>query len=88
MSYRRGWQLVASLNESFEELLISASPGGRGGGGATLTPLGREVIQAYRAFEDDVQQRAAVHFRHLARRIRSTAGKHAKAAPIVRMNTR
>jgi len=31
MSYRRGWQLVVSLNQSFEEPLITASTGGRAG---------------------------------------------------------
>ncbi len=87
MSYRRGWQLVVSLNQSFEEPLVTASTGGRGGGGATLTPLGREVIQAYRDFETHVQDEAAHHFMRLARRARKVPGR-AKTAPVMRMNTR
>jgi molybdate transport system regulatory protein len=88
MSYRRGWQLVVSLNQSFEEPLITASTGGRGGGGAALTPLGREVIQAYRDFETRVQDEAARHFMRLARRARKVLVSRARAAPVMRMNTR
>lgn len=88
MSYRRGWQLAASLNGSFEEALITASPGGRRGGGAILTPLGHEVVKAYRAFESDVQKRAARHFMPLARHARKKARHSTKAAPVVRLNAR
>jgi molybdate transport system regulatory protein len=84
MSYSRGWQLLDSLNESFREPLATASKGGRGGGGATLTPLGREVIRTYRAFETEVQDRAALHFSPLSRRVRAAA-ERSKAAPVIRM---
>ena len=55
MSYRRAWPLVDSLNASVGAPLIAARPGGAGGGGATLLPLGAEVVRLYRALE----QRAA-----------------------------
>ena len=51
MSYRRAWALVESLNASFCEPLVSARPGGAGGGGAQLLPLGAEVVSLYRALE-------------------------------------
>ncbi len=48
MSYKRAWQLAEALNASFSSPLISANKGGAAGGGATLTPLGISVLQAYR----------------------------------------
>ena len=51
ISYRYAWTLVDSLNASFAAPLIAARPGGAGGGGATLLPLGAEVVRLYRALE-------------------------------------
>ena len=48
MSYKRAWQLAEALNDSFASPLIAANKGGAAGGGATLTPLGISVLQAYR----------------------------------------
>jgi molybdate transport system regulatory protein len=87
MSYRRAWQLVASLNGSFRAPLTTASTGGRRGGGATLTPLGHEVVRTYRACETDLQHRVARHFRPLARQARKTSATP-KATPVVRMSAR
>lgn len=47
MSYKRAWQLVDALNRDFTAPLVNASRGGAGGGGATLTPLGSEILAAY-----------------------------------------
>ena len=41
MSYKRAWQLVDVLNRDFGSPVVATATGGRGGGGATLTPLGR-----------------------------------------------
>ena len=49
MSYRRAWLLLDGLNHSFSEPVSTASIGGQGGGGVTLTPFGLEVIRCYRA---------------------------------------
>ncbi len=51
MSYKRAWQLVDSLNREFAAPLVGANRGGAHGGGAALTPLGAEVLAAYRALE-------------------------------------
>jgi len=51
MSYRRAWELVAELNGMFAKPLVTAETGGRGGGGAALTPLGRAVVKRFRAME-------------------------------------
>jgi molybdate transport system regulatory protein len=51
MSYRRAWMLVENLNTLFSSPLVAARPGGAGGGGAELLPLGQEVVRRYRAME-------------------------------------
>ena len=48
MSYKRAWQLVDELNSLFDRPLVEASKGGSGGGGASLTPLGDDVLVRYR----------------------------------------
>jgi molybdate transport system regulatory protein len=54
MSYRRAWLLTDSLNKMFDEPVITAQTGGAGGGAATLTPFGVELIRVYRTMEKDV----------------------------------
>jgi molybdate transport system regulatory protein len=51
MSYRRAWLLVDAMNRTMRTPVVETARGGRGGGGARLTPLGREVIAAYRGLE-------------------------------------
>jgi molybdate transport system regulatory protein len=48
MSYKRAWQLVGELNNLFDAPLVAASTGGSGGGGASLTKRGRDVLARYR----------------------------------------
>ena len=51
MSYRRAWLLIDSMNAEFDTPVVSASVGGRGGGGAKVTSFGRGLIEAYRQLE-------------------------------------
>ena len=63
MSYRRAWLLVDEMNTMFKEPVVTTSKGGKGGGGAQLTELGKEVLERYRrmqkvtanAIDDDLQ---------------------------------
>jgi molybdate transport system regulatory protein len=87
MSYRRGWQLLASLNTSFREPVVVTATGGRGGGGARVTPFGKELISRYRAFEDDAQARAARAFKGIAAKARRGA-RSARGVPVVRLGGR
>jgi len=48
MSYKRAWQLIDELNGLFDAPLVAASTGGSGGGGASLTKRGRDVLARYR----------------------------------------
>jgi len=67
MSYRRAWLLIENLNQSFESPLIDASTGGLHGGGATLTCLGLEVIERYRAMEALAEKSLSTHVKALER---------------------
>ncbi len=62
MSYRRAWLLLEDLNTSFQQPVAQMSVGGRGGGGASLTPFGSELVSAYRSFEAHLHKRAQTAF--------------------------
>ena len=47
-SYRRAWMLVDAMNRRWPAPLVALATGGKRGGGAHLTELGRHVIAAYR----------------------------------------
>ncbi|MEF2551607.1 LysR family transcriptional regulator [Aurantimonas sp. A2-1-M11] len=51
MSYRRAWYLVADINDLFGRPLVEKHHGGKAGGGASLTELGRMVVDRYREAE-------------------------------------
>jgi molybdate transport system regulatory protein len=62
MSYRRGWLLLHSVNDAFNEPAVELSIGGRDGGGARLTDFGTQLIASYRAFESAVDALAVKSF--------------------------
>ncbi|MGY6547753.1 MAG: winged helix-turn-helix domain-containing protein [Roseinatronobacter sp.] len=59
MSYKRAWQLIATLNAMFREPLVDSTRGGPGGGGAALTAFGHQVLGLYRAFEAEAADAGA-----------------------------
>jgi molybdate transport system regulatory protein len=67
MSYKRAWVLVETLNQSFAAPLVDAVKGGPGGGGARLTALGLEVLDAYRLLEQECQADAGAQLGRLQR---------------------
>ena len=74
MSYKRAWLLLDSMNQAFTEPVVTAAPGGAGGGGATLTPFGAEVLERYRRIYERAAAMAADDVAALARRARPEAG--------------
>jgi molybdate transport system regulatory protein len=74
MSYKRAWLLLDSINQAFTEAVVTAAPGGSGGGGATLTPFGAEVLERYRRIHDRASKIAADDVTALGRRARPDAG--------------
>lgn len=59
MSYRRAWLLIEEVNASFRLPLVEKAPGGSGGGGAALTPIGRQVLTCLDEIDTVVGQAAA-----------------------------
>lgn len=67
MSYRRAWLLVDGLNRLFDETVVERRPGGKAGGGASLTPFGRALVDRFRRIETQAQAAAADDLRVLER---------------------
>jgi molybdate transport system regulatory protein len=61
MSYRRAWRLIEELNASFKEPLVNSKTGGKHGGGAGLTALGKTVVAHYTAIEAKSHKAATRH---------------------------
>lgn len=59
MSYKRAWSLVTGMNAMFAQPLVLSERGGAGGGGATLTATGTEVLARFRRIEAEAAQAAA-----------------------------
>jgi molybdate transport system regulatory protein len=51
LTYKRAWALIDTLNRGFGKPVVETSSGGKGGGGARLTPLGEELVARYLALE-------------------------------------
>lgn len=58
MSYKRAWGLVQVLNEGFGAPLVEASRGGNTQG-ASLTDIGREVLERYRGMQEATRKAIA-----------------------------
>ena len=74
MSYKRAWLLLDSINKAFTEPVVSAAPGGAGGGGARLTAFGAEVLERYRRIDERAAAVAVDDLAVLADRARPDAG--------------
>ena len=70
MSYRRAWLLVDEINRTLREPAVTAETGGVRGGGAMLTPVGKQVIGLYRAIETQARTAAGGEFRAIGRLVR------------------
>jgi molybdate transport system regulatory protein len=78
MSYRQAWLLLKALKETFGEALVETATGGKAGGGARLTLLGRFVVRRYRVLEKVATAAAAPSMVALRRRmVPATENKNA-----------
>lgn len=53
MSYPRALKLVDQLNQTFASSLVNAQHGGAGGGGASLTDTGQNVLELYSTIQNE-----------------------------------
>jgi len=66
MSYKRAWDLLAALNEMFDEPVAVSHPGRTVAGATTLTPFGERLIALFRALERRAEQVTAAGREELA----------------------
>jgi len=61
LSYRGAWERLKRAEEGLGFALLVSHSGGEGGGGSTLSPSARELVQRYQGFlaavEKDVERR-------------------------------
>ena len=69
MSYRRAWLLVDVMNRCWEAPLVETAAGGSHGGGARVTPLGVEMLAAYRRLEAAIEAAGAEALAPLSERL-------------------
>lgn len=72
ISYRRAWLLLDSVNKSFNMPATVNSVGGRGGGGAEVTPFGLLLIEQYREVERKLNELAAKYLKEIRTRVNRT----------------
>lgn len=77
MSYRRAWLLLDNLNRSFNEPATTASVGGQGGGGVTLTPFGLEIVRCYRSAAHAIDALARAELQSIAAKALATPARNA-----------
>jgi molybdate transport system regulatory protein len=53
MGYRHAWELVDEMNRSSPRTLVEKGVGGKGGGGAWLTPVGEAAVAGFWELVDD-----------------------------------
>ncbi len=80
MSYRSAWMLVDSMNGLFRTPVVTTTLGGRGGGSATLTEFGADLIRRYRAMERVTQEAIAKDLAALERRLRTAPASRRRNA--------
>lgn len=51
MSYSAAWGAVQTMERRLGQPLVNRATGGKGGGGATLSAAGLQLVKAYRALE-------------------------------------
>lgn len=56
MSYKHAWDLLASMTRQAGCPLVAATRGGKGGGGAVLTPAGEKAVALFRSYHERFQQ--------------------------------
>ena len=70
MSYRRAWQLVETMNQSFQSGLVETQKGGTQGGGAKLTDLGESILSQFRQMEIKARDAIEQDFEEIAQHLK------------------
>lgn len=84
ISYRRAWLLLDSINKSFDTPATVNSVGGRGGGGAEITPFGALLIERYREVERKLNEVARDCLEEIRARVNRSAAGSVRKVPVTR----
>jgi len=66
MSYKRAWELLATMNEMFDQPVAVTHPGRNVAGATELTPFGARLVALYRALERRAATAAAAGLDEMA----------------------
>ena len=64
MSYRAAWGKIKATEKVLGIRLLKVATGGKGGGGATLTPEAKELISKYKKYTDRMTVLVGKEFSH------------------------
>jgi len=53
ISYKKAWNLVNDVNVRAQNAVVKTSIGGKGGGGAILTPYGKSLIDIFESINEN-----------------------------------
>ena len=84
MSYRQAWKLIETMNGAFREPVIATSQGGVRGGGATLSPLGKQLIRSYRSLQQKAARSTATDLEVIADLVAANAERAANRRSVPR----
>ena len=56
ISYSKGWKMIALMEEELGEQVVSRRQGGKNGGAASLTGVGRDLVDKYQRLERRCQE--------------------------------
>ena len=82
ISYRRAWLLLDSLNSTFDVPTTVNSVGGRGGGGAELTPFGLLLATRYREVETRLNEVARECLDEIKKHVNRNSVSSARRVPV------
>jgi molybdate transport system regulatory protein len=74
LSYRRAWDMVDTMNHCFKEPLVTSTTGGKGGGGAELTPLGNKMILLFRSMESTAEKSTQTEWKTIKQYLKQPSG--------------
>ena len=76
MSYRRAWQLVETMNQSFQSSLVETQTGGTHGGGAVVTEFGHHILNKFREMEKTAMSSIAHEFEQISTQLKNSNKPH------------
>ena len=65
MTYRKAWGQIKAMEEQLDLALVEKQAGGRGGGGARLTPEARELLAKYFRLAQGIGEEVDCRFRKI-----------------------